>query len=527
EIKPVKARYLANIKEQSWIMRFAHYELEGLPDSFFHAREHEVVHGVVTYFIRIASNDFDSIMQYAKRESTRKRAFVMAGTRCPDNPRLLKRVMALRHEQARLLGNRTFADYELETTTAKTAQAVSDALYEAANNLADRAARELGEFKNMKRADAACAGEPYSGFYAWDFPYYRNALSEARHGRLFQETMKYFLLGNVVKVMFEIAHQFLGLRVFRVVSEHVWHPDVEQYSVWEADEDLIVGHIYLDLYAREGKNDEIITGILHPSWKQDDGTYVLPSAVLAAAFRGSATGEPALLTPPNVITLVSAFARLFLNICSRTDWGVFHGTRVEHDFVNATSFVMEHWAWMPGWLQRMTVHYRTGAPIPEPLLRRLVAWREYRSPTAMLEDVLKALFSLDIYSGADPSIDICGTYKEMAREIALQDFGNAGAGNVVLDPHLVLSSAPTHHLNLCAQSLGEKIFARFFSRSGIFNPRVGRIFRDELLRPGGSRDPMVSVREFFRRAPEMHHYADHGISRWHLAFNRPAANDRG
>ncbi|KAJ1726081.1 metalloendopeptidase [Coemansia biformis] len=241
------------INDEDARLLFSRDELEGLPEDYFNGRETEDHDGEAKYVVTSKYPDYLPLMKYAKRESTRKAMLIADENRCPDNIPRLQELVKLRLEQAQLLGYNTYSEYALEVLMAKTPQAALDMEEDLLARVAAPAKRELAELEALKKADMEAAGEPYTGFYRWDRSYYARLVVEQRHKLKSEEVKQYFPLAQATRGMLDIYQKMLGLRVVRVDNELVWHPDVETYEAWEADEDVFVGHFYLDLYPRDGK----------------------------------------------------------------------------------------------------------------------------------------------------------------------------------------------------------------------------------------------------------------------------------
>ncbi|KAJ1727336.1 metalloendopeptidase, partial [Coemansia biformis] len=231
---------------------FSHDELEGLPKDYFDGQETEDdADGEIKYVVTSKYLDYLPLMKYAKQESTWKAMLVTDENRCPDNIPQLQELMKLWLEQAQLLGYNTYSEYALEVLMAKTPQAALDMEEDLLARVAAPAKRELAELEALKKADMEAAGEPYTGFYHWDRPYYAQLVVEQRHKLKSEEVKQYFPLAQATRGMLDIYQKMLGLRVVQVDNELVWHPDVETYEAWEANEDVFVGHFYLNLYPHD------------------------------------------------------------------------------------------------------------------------------------------------------------------------------------------------------------------------------------------------------------------------------------
>ncbi|KAJ1720638.1 metalloendopeptidase, partial [Coemansia biformis] len=333
--------------------------------------------------------------------------------------------------------------------------------------------------------------------------YYMRKLAEQKHGLREEEVKQYFSLSKATCGMLDIYQEMLGLRIIQVSNPSVWHPDVAMYEVWEADEDAFVGHFYLDLHPRDGKYSHAAVWRIRPGYTRSDGTREFPVAAMVANFpKPTPTPTaPALLTHKNVITLMHELGHVFHNLCAHTKWSQFHGTRVERDFVEAPSQMLESWAWEPASLRRFAIHHETGEPIPKAMVTRLVAAKNEGAGLDNLCQVFLGIYDLAIHSTTDGAIGIAQTYIEMRNRIMMVGDGGVNAVRVATLGHLAGGYSSRLYGYLWAEVFSADMYASRFKSEGVDNPKTGREYRNEILRPGGSRDAMESLVRFLGRQP--------------------------
>ncbi len=93
------------------------------------------------------------------------------------------------------------------------------------------------------------------------------------------------------------------------------------------------------------------------------------------------------------------------------------GTNVARDFVEFPSQLYEHWLDRPEILRAFAVHHKTGEPMPEALLQRLLSTRLFNQGFATVEFTASALVDLDLHLAQEPGdIDIVAfETEELAR----------------------------------------------------------------------------------------------------------------
>ncbi|KAJ2778718.1 metalloendopeptidase [Coemansia javaensis] len=492
--------FVENIRTSQGAAPFTRSELCGLPDEFFAARAPDTgaEGGPPVYTLSCRTADYMLVLKFAASEAARKKMFMLNCARCaPQNAALLAEIVRLRRTKARMLGYDSFADYALENMMAGSVGAVRAMLRDFVRGLAATAEAELETLRAMKRADAEAAGARYDGFFRWDLYYYARALTAGRHQIDGSDVQQYFPMERTVRGVLDVFQELLGLEIARVEGASVWSEDVRVYRVREAGSGELVGHFYHDPLACPGKSTVSAVALLRAGWQWRDGTRQTPVAVMRTSF----DGESLLLRHAHVVTLMHELGHVFHKLCARTRWGTTHSVGAARDFVEVPSKLFENWAWEPRVLRRIARHHATGAPMPEPMLRALLAARGEGVAMATVDSAMRALFDLDVHAAADESVDPSALYREMAAAIAGHDYGDARDTEAVLFQHIARGYASCYYSYLWSQSLSADMFATRFKRDGIFNTRTARHYRDEILRPGGSRDPSAGLLGFLGRAP--------------------------
>ncbi|PIA18249.1 zincin [Coemansia reversa NRRL 1564] len=497
----LEVAFSRNLNNSNGVALFTREELDGMPDDYFDERNTEVVDGVTKYVVTTKYPDYYPLLRYAKLENTRKTLFVVNNTRCPDNIQLLQDAVKIRQEKAKLMEYKTHSEFVLEPLMAKTPLTVLKMENDLRNKLVRIGIDNLSELEALKKADMKKTGKPYDGFFQWDLSYYMNLANEQKHDLSENDIKKYFPLANVLRGIFDIYQNMLSLRIVKIENAPVWHSSVEMFEVWEANEDKFVGHFYLDLYPREGKYNRVGVSRIRPGYEHDDGTREYPVTAMMANFAKRTSKMPALLTHSNVVTLMHELGHVFHNLCAVTKWACFHGTRVERDFVETPSKMLENWAWEPQVLSKLSAHYKTGEPIPDSMIKKIIATKNDNAGLTNLLRVFRGLYDLSIHSISNGNVDVNDHYNSLERDITLVGSGNTGTFGVATFSHLMNRYDSKYYGYLWSQSFSADMFATRFQKEGINNTKTGMDYRNEILRPGGSRDAMESLEKFLGRKP--------------------------
>ncbi|KAF7548791.1 hypothetical protein G7Z17_g6834 [Cylindrodendrum hubeiense] len=337
-------------------------ELEGVPDqeiSQMHkgSGEYEGMFG-------LTDRDLDSIpiVKTAQQSGTRRRAYVAKNNRFDSNISVMRDVIALRDEAARLLGYQNHAEFRLEDRMAKTPKAVNDFLHHIQDGLASHGMNEVEKLKELKREHVESRGESFDGhFWLWDEAFYKSIMAKKQHSIDQNKIKEYFSLETTLEGTMEIFQRIFGLD-FEELKDHgdVWHKDVRAFMVWD-EEDRggdFLGYLYLDLFTREGKYSTPFNSPIEPGFIKSDGSRLFPSTALICNFSKPSPERPTLLQHQELVTLIHEFGHAVHDVTSKTKYARFHGPMgVTVDFGEAPSQLLEQWTWTPSVLKKISRHY--------------------------------------------------------------------------------------------------------------------------------------------------------------------------
>jgi peptidyl-dipeptidase Dcp len=402
----------------------------------------------------------------------------------------------LRAEQARLLGYENFADYRLDDTMAKTSAAAERLLLQVWEPAKAKARDERAALDAMARDEGLNeAIEP------WDWRYYAEKVRRARYDLDEADIKAYFVLDNMVQAAFDTAGRLFGLTFTERSDLPVYHPDVR---VWEV-RDQSGSHVGLflhDNFARSGKGSGAWSSRYRDQEDMDEP--VAPIVVNNNNFaRGDvAAGEPTLLSFDDAKTLFHEFGHGLHSLLSRVRYRSQSGTTVKRDFVEFPSQIFEHWMSVPETLRTYARHYRTGEPLPEEMLRRLLAARTFNQGFGTVEYTACALIDLELHRVAagetlDPArferdfLDRMEVPKEIGLRHRLPHFQHLFAGG---------GYAAGYYAYLWAEVLDADGFAAFTEASNAFDPELAARLK-AIYSAGDTRDPMELYGAFRGREP--------------------------
>ena len=389
--------------EREWRLVLDEADLDGLPGFARAAAAQAAAERELPgrYVVTLARSSIEPFLTFSSRRDLRRtahQAWTARGTHPgdADNTPLIREIMALRAEQARLLGYENFAAYRLDDSMAKTTDAVERLLLEVWNPAKKKARAERAALEDVARAEGL--NEPLE---PWDWRYYAEKVRRAQYDLDEAEVKPYFVLDNMVAAAFDTAGHLFGLTFTARGDLPVYHPDVR---VWEV-RDHAGNHVGLflhDNFARPGKHSGAWSSRYRDQQNLDGP--VAPIVVNNNNFSksNSAGGEPTLLSFDDAETLFHEFGHGLHTLLSQVRYPSQSGTAVRRDFVEFPSQVFEHWMSVPENLRKYARHYETGEPIPEALMGRLLAARTFNEGFATVEYTASALIDLELHRDPHP-----------------------------------------------------------------------------------------------------------------------------
>ncbi|WP_280150992.1 M3 family metallopeptidase [Piscinibacter sp. XHJ-5] len=451
--------------------------------------------GVVT----LSRSHIVPFLTFSDRRDLREQAYRAWTTRgehegVHDNRPVAREILALRNEQARLHGHASYADYALADTMAGRASAVNELLNQVWQPAKASAERE----RQALQAMVLSRGETLQ-IEAWDWRYYAEKVRQARYELDEAEVKPYFPLDRMVEAAFDCAHRLFGLRFVAQPQAAAYHPDVKVYEVRSAD-DALVGVFLHDNFARASKR----SGAWMSSFRNQSrsGGEVTPIIVNNNNFAKAAPGEPTLLSFDDARTLFHEFGHGLHGLLSDVTYERLSGTNVLRDFVELPSQLFEHWLSEPEVLKRHARHHRSGEPIPDDLVRRLQAARNFNQGYETVRYTASALVDMAVHSlTAAEGPDIAAFEAAELQRIGMPP----GIGMNHRLPHFQhlfsgSSYAAGYYVYLWAEVLDADGFDAFVEAGNPFDVQVAKRLRQYIYSSGDSMEPSAAYQAFRGRA---------------------------
>ncbi|MFZ2123379.1 MAG: M3 family metallopeptidase [Rhodoferax sp.] len=499
---------------------FAYYaqeaELDGLPDDVKQtARNAAQAEGKDGFKLTLKMPCYLPVMQFASSSALRQtlyRAYVtrasdQAGTDLGqfDNTDLINELLALRLEEAKLLGYPNFGTLSVVPKMADSPEQVVSFLRDLAQRARPFAEQDLADLRGFAKEQLKLP-DPQ----AWDWPFISEKLKEARYAFNEQEVKQYFPLPRVLDGLFNIVQTLFEVSI-REDHAPVWHESVRFFRIERTTgqgSPELVGQFYLDPQARNGKRGGAWMDDVRPRWlRPDTGQLQTPVAHLVCNFASGVNGKPALLTHDDVTTLFHEFGHglhhLLTQVNERDVSGI---SGVEWDAVELPSQFMENFCWEWDVIKNMSAHVDTDAPLPRALFDKMLAAKNFQSGMQTLRQIEFSLFDMLLHTSHDPAHDIMPLLQQVRQEVAVL-LPPSWARTAHTFSHIFAGGyAAGYYSYKWAEVLSSDAYAAFeetVGSDGLPNVQTGQKYRQAILEAGGSRPAIESFKAFRGREPSL------------------------
>lgn len=459
------------------------------------------------YLVTLEFPSYFPIVTYCENAALREEVYEAFVTRASDqgpnagewdNSTLIDEILALRHELAVLLGFENYADYSLATKMADKPEQVMQFLQDLADKARPQAQQEFAELQAFAKENFGAAE-----LKPWDVGFYGEKLRQHRYAISQEELRPWFPVDTVIGGMFAIVQRLYGIDIAAVDDVDSWHKDVRFYAI--SQDGKAIGSFYLDLYARADKRGGAWMDECRVRRRLNENEVQLPVAYLTCNFNGPVGDKPALLTHDEVTTLFHEFGHGLHHMLTKIDVGAVSGINgVPWDAVELPSQFMENWCWQPEGIALISSHFETGESLPQVMLDKLLAARNFQAAMQMVRQLEFSLFDFRIHLEYQPGTQglVQSVLDEVRKQVAVvpvvpynrfqHGFSHIFAGGY----------AAGYYSYKWAEVLSADAFSKF-EEEGIFNPATGQAFLENILHKGGSREPMELFVAFRGREPSV------------------------
>lgn len=454
--------------------------------------------GVEGYLFDLSAPSYSGFMKFSDRRDLRERIYRAYNRRAFgnewDNTATIKQIVDLRYKIAALLGYKDFADYQTELRMVRNSESVWKFLEELRAPALPKAKEEVAELNRFAKS----IGFDGDQLRPWDFSYYAEKQRVTQYDLTDEQLKPYFRLEDCIDAIFNLAGRLYGI-TFQEADLPVYHPDVKVYEVHDADGSFLA-LFYADFFPRASKR----SGAWMTAFREqriENGVEYRPFISLVTNFTKPTETTPSLITHDEFTTMLHEFGHSLHGMLAQGRYASMTGTNVDHDFVELPSQIMENWAYEKEYLQSFAKHYQTGDPLPDSLIAKIKASKNYLSAYYHMRQLQFGILDMNYHTLTAPIDGEVITFEK-----------NALKSTDVLPtvPECIISTSFSHIFSggyaagyysyKWAEVLAADGFS-LFEEKGIFDKETAAKFR-HLLEQGGSVDASTLYRTFRGHDPQ-------------------------
>ncbi|WP_372773879.1 M3 family metallopeptidase [Mangrovibacterium sp.] len=442
---------------------------------------------------------FLPFMKYADRRDLREKLFRASSCKGNqdneyDNKEIIKKILDLKLEKARLLGFNSHAEFKLKRRMAETPEKVVtflDELHQASKSFAQADLAEVQQFASELGFEGTIE--------RWDWAYYSEKLKNARYGFNEEEVKPYFKLENVTQGVFGLASQLYQLDFKENPTIEVYHPDVKAYEVFNAKGEFIAV-FYMDFFPREGKRSG--------AWMTDyrsqyllNGENKRPHISIVCNFTKPTETKPSLLTFDKLTTYLHEFGHALHGMLSQCRYASTSGTSVYWDFVELPSQMHENWAYEKEWLDQFAVHYETGEKLPEELIQKIISAKNFQSGYFQERQLSFGMLDMAYYTRDEALTESIPEFEAKAMQPTQLLKPVEGSLMSTAFSHIFAGGYDAGYYSYKWAEVLDADAYSVFQQNGIFDRATADSFRKNILEKGGSEHPMKLYKRFRGQEP--------------------------
>lgn len=448
------------------------------------------------YLFSLQAPSFTPLVTYCDDAGLREEMVKAQGARCFndefDNREIIKKVLKLKDQKAKILGYANYAEYQLELRMASTPANVKEFLDKILKASKEFAVRDIRMLEKQK-------GSPVN---RWDVAYYSEKIKKNLYDIDDNLLKPYFELGRVTEGAFKTAGLLYDLEFRENSSIPKYHEDVKIYDVYDVKRNKYMGILYTDFYARETKQGGAWMTEFRDQYRID-GVEVRPHVSIVCNFPRPTAGTPSLLSYNDVLTLFHEFGHALHLLLSECSYPSLSGTKVYWDFVELPSQIMENWAESKDCLNLFAYHYQTGDKLPDEYIEKIKESRTFMEGYGTLRQLTFGILDINYFTTDPDTIDDIKSFEDRVT-----------AETTVIPPlpGSMMSTAFSHIFSggysagyysyKWAEVLDADAF-EYFKENGIFNKEIANLFRDHILSKGGTEHPAVLYAKFRGAEPSI------------------------
>ncbi|HAY3561285.1 TPA: M3 family metallopeptidase [Elizabethkingia meningoseptica] len=473
-------------------------DLAGIPEAILTQYAEEAKErGLDGWAVSLQYPSYVPFMTYAQNRALRQELALANGKKSFegnefDNQQLIKDIISLRDQKAKLLGYDNFASFVLEERMAKSPQKVEDFLHELLEKATPYGQKEIEELKILAKEDGI------EDMQSYDHPYYAEKLRKQKYDLNDEELKPYFSLEKVQDAVFRLAGQLFGLSFEERKDIPKYHEEVRTYEVKENGNYKAV--LYVDYFPRKGKRAGAWMTSYKNQYKQN-GENSRPHISVVCNFNKPTGDTPSLLTFQEVTTLFHEFGHAIHGILANTQYPNLSGTSVKWDFVELPSQFLENFCYEPEFLKTFAQHYKTGEVLSDEKIQRIENSKSFMEGYQTLRQLGFGLLDMAYHIKPQEVKDIKAFEDEQTSATQLYPVNPETAISPSFSHVFQGGYASGYYSYKWAEVLDADAFA-YFKETGIFNPETAAKYK-VLLSSGGTKDPMELYKNFRGSEPKV------------------------
>lgn len=486
-------------------------QLKGLPPFLINLAKQDAANKYKSektqYRFTLQAPSYGPFLQYIDDESLRKTVWQAAnniGRKDPyDNTQLLKEILLLRSEKAKLLGNSNFSDYVLQNRMAQSGQKALAFIEDLHEKILPYFKKDIATLKESSHLTL----EP------WSMAYLAEKLRKDNLDFDEEALRPYFPLDGVINGLFDLCQTLYGITIKKIPSQEaetntdlpqVWHPDVQVYEIADKNGEFI-GAFYTDLYPRPSKRSGAWMNYLKPKLPSGKDQKLSPGlGLICANFTPPTQDTPSLLTHREVQTIFHEMGHLLHYIFGDIPYPSLNGVHVQWDFVELPSQIMENWCWEKESVHLFAKHYQTQESLPDNLFEKLLLTRSFLEATNAMRQLSLAYLDLQLHTYPEKYQDNIEENLQHILRPYLPDYNTPAPSITCRFTHIFGDStgyAAGYYSYKWAEALEASAFT-YFQKEGILNPKAGQLFKEAILSKGDSEEPLVLFQNFTGHPPD-------------------------
>ncbi len=446
-----------------------------------------------SYTIKVNESTVTAFLNNESDAAARKAYYMAYNNRAPGNVAVLEQAIGVRDRLAHLLGFTSWASYVLADRMARTPARVLTFEKQLDAKLLPQARKDLATLAALKAKDTGAATATVD---AWDVSYYNNQLIKTKYAVDNEAIRQYFPVNAVIDRIMNLYHKILGVTFVKIQNPDTWNQqDVIAYNVFDSKSGRFIGTTYFDFFPRPGKFGHFANFPILPARRLANGSYRPPIAVILGNWPRPAAGAPALLSHDDVVTFFHEFGHDLAALLATAPYETL-SAGFRQDFVEAPSQMLENFMWQPSILKEVSSNVSTGAPLPDDLIKKMVAARYVNEAYFTVGQIKLGLVDMT-YHTSGPHVDTTAVWAQISKQYTPLEMA-PGTHPQASFGHLFGYDAG-YYGYLWALVYAQDMFTAF-QKGGLENPAVGARYRQMILQPARTLEPDVEVRNFLGRA---------------------------